>query len=66
VRGPFGEGHWRLASQAFARYGNGRHPAGLSFGDCLTYATAKLAARPLLCVGDDFTRTDLELVPLPS
>lgn len=63
---PFGEEHWRLAAQAFGRFGKGRHPAGLNFGDCLTYATAKLAARPLLCVGDDFAQTDLELVPLPS
>jgi ribonuclease VapC len=62
---PFGEEHWRLASQAFGRFGKGRHPAGLNFGDCLTYATAKLAGRPLLCVGDDFAQTDLELVPLP-
>ncbi|HEX5642056.1 MAG TPA: type II toxin-antitoxin system VapC family toxin [Thermoleophilia bacterium] len=63
---PFGEEHWRLAAQAFGRFGKGRHPAGLNFGDCLTYATAKLAARPLLCVGDDFAQTDLELVPPPS
>ncbi len=63
---PFGEEHWRLAAQAFGRYGKGRHPAGLNFGDCLTYATAKLAARPLLCLGDDFAHTDLELVSLPS
>ena len=61
---PFGEEHWRLASQAFGRYGKGRHPAGLNFGDCLTYATARLAGLPLLCVGDDFAQTDLDLVPL--
>jgi ribonuclease VapC len=63
---PFGDEHWRMAAQAFGRYGKGRHPAGLNFGDCLTYATAKLAAQPLLCLGDDFARTDLELVSLPS
>ncbi len=61
---PFGDDHWRQAALAFARYGKGRHPAGLSFGDCLTYAVAKLSGLPLLCVGNDFAQTDLELVPL--
>jgi ribonuclease VapC len=56
--------HWPVAWSAFLRYGKGRHPAGLNFGDCLTYAVAKLSGEPLLCVGDDFARTDLELVPL--
>ena len=63
---PFVDEHWRLAAQAFSRFGKGRHPAGLNFGDCLTYATARLAGRPLLCLGDDFALTDLELVTLPS
>lgn len=63
---PFGDEHWRLAAQAFGRFGKGRHPAGLNFGDCLTYATARLAGRPLLCLGDDFAQTDLELVTLPA
>jgi ribonuclease VapC len=57
---PFGEVHWRVAVEAFRRYGRGRHPASLNFGDCLTYATARLAGEALLCVGDDFSRTDLE------
>ena len=61
----FGDEHWRLAAQAFGRFGKGRHPAGLNYGDCLTYAAAKLAGEPLLCLGDDFRQTDLELVPLP-
>lgn len=38
----------------------GNHPASLNFGDCLTYAVAKLASRPLLFVGAAFARTDLE------
>jgi len=59
---PFTEQHWTVAVEAFARFGKGRHPAALNFGDCLTYATARLAGQPLLCVGDDFARTDLELV----
>jgi len=53
--------HWGVAVDAFARYGKGRHPAKLNFGDCLTYAVAHVADRPLLCVGDDFRRTDAVL-----
>ena len=58
---PFGDHHWPAAVDAFVRFGKGRHPAALSFGDCLTYATARVAAEPLLCLGDDFARTDLSL-----
>ena len=36
-------------------------PATLNFGDCASYATARLADEPLLCIGDDFSRTDLDL-----
>lgn len=57
----FGEAHWREAARAFRRFGKGRHPAALNFGDSLSYAVARLADRPLLCVGDDFPRTDLSL-----
>ena len=63
---PFGDDHWRQAGLAFARYGKGRHPAGLNFGDCLTYAVAKLSGQALLCVGGDFAQTDLSLTPLPA
>lgn len=54
--------HWPIAVDAFQRFGKGRHPAALNFGDCLTYAVARLAGRPLLCTGNDFARTDLPLV----
>ncbi len=63
---PFGDEHWRVAAQAFGMYGKGRHPAGLNYGDCLAYAVAKLAGGPLLCLGEDFPQTDLELVTLPQ
>lgn len=59
---PVGGEHWTVAVDAFTRFGKGRHPAGLNFGDCLTYALARVADEPLLCVGDDFPRTDLDLV----
>ena len=62
---PFGEVHWRESVDAFRRFGKGRHPAGLNFGDCMTYAVARLTGEELLCVGDDFPRTDLELVAVP-
>ena len=56
---PFSEEHWRIAVDAYARFGKGRHAAALNFGDCLTYAVARLAGQPLLFVGDDFSKTDL-------
>ena len=57
---PFGELHWREAVDAFRRFGKGRHPAALNFGDCMTYAVAHLAGEPLLFLGDDFSQTDIE------
>jgi ribonuclease VapC len=50
------------ATDAWRRLGRGNHPAGLNFGDCFAYATAKHYDVPLLCVGDDFKQTDLRLV----
>jgi len=57
----FGDQHWREAVDAYLRFGKGRHKARLNFGDCLTYAVARLANEPLLFAGDDFRQTDLEL-----
>jgi ribonuclease VapC len=56
---PFAEEHWRLAVEAYVRFGKGRHAAALNYADCLTYAVARLAEQPLLFVGDDFAKTDL-------
>jgi ribonuclease VapC len=56
---PFGESHYGAAVDAWLRYGKGRHPAALNFGDCLSYAVARLANEPLLFVGDDFAQTDI-------
>jgi ribonuclease VapC len=56
---PFTEEHWRIAVDAYRRFGRGRHAAGLNLGDCLTYAVAQLAGQPLLFIGDDFSKTDL-------
>lgn len=52
----------REASHAWRRFGKGRHPAALNIGDCCSYAVARLSGGPLLCKGNDFSRTDLELV----
>lgn len=60
----FSAQHAICAFEAFQRFGKGRHKAALNFGDCQTYATAKLAGLPLLFVGNDFNLTDLECVAL--
>jgi len=57
---PFTADHAAVARQTFLRYGKGRHPAALNFGDCIAYATARLEAMPLLFKGDDFRLTDIE------
>jgi ribonuclease VapC len=51
--------HAKLARTAFRRYGKGRHPAGLNFGDCFSYALAKSCAEPLLFKGSNFAKTDI-------
>jgi ribonuclease VapC len=56
---PTTPGQARLAAEAFARYGKGRHPAGLNFGDCFAYALARDSGRPLLFKGGDFALTDI-------
>lgn len=48
-----------LAREAWRRYGKGRHSAGLNFGDCFSYALARITGEPLLFKGDDFTHTDI-------
>ncbi|MFD2182108.1 type II toxin-antitoxin system VapC family toxin [Rhodoplanes azumiensis] len=48
-----------LVRQSFLRYGRGRHPAALNFGDCFTYALAKARDDTLLFKGDDFAKTDI-------
>ena len=50
----------RRVAAAYARWGRAAHPAGLNFGDCFAYEVAKERSCPLLYVGDDFSKTDLE------
>ena len=53
-----------LARQAYRDFGKGRHPAGLNFGDCFSYALAKFTDEPLLFKGADFSHTDVKAEPL--
>lgn len=48
------------AIDAYQRFGKGRHPAGLNFGDCFAYACARHLNMPLLYKGDDFSKTDID------
>jgi ribonuclease VapC len=48
-----------LARQGYSDFGKGRHPAGLNFGDCFSYALAKATGEPLLFKGEDFRKTDV-------
>ena len=50
------------AMSGWRRYGKGRHPAALNFGDCFTYALAERTGHPVLCTGDDFAATDVAVV----
>lgn len=56
---PFTLDHLAEAVSAFRRFGKGRHPAALNFGDCFSYALAKAEGVPLLFKGDDFSKTDI-------
>jgi ribonuclease VapC len=60
---PFTESHAILAKYAFERYGKGRHPAKLNFGDCMAYALAKETGEELLFKGTDFGLTDVAVAP---
>jgi len=66
---PFAETHARVATEAFLRYGKGRHAAGLNFGNCMAYAVAQAERAPLLFTGGGFGLTDVVAIPadqLPS
>jgi ribonuclease VapC len=60
---PFTESQARLAREAFKRYGKGRHPAKLNFGDCMAYALAMETGDELLFKGTDFSETDVAVAP---
>ncbi|MXY34034.1 MAG: type II toxin-antitoxin system VapC family toxin [Boseongicola sp. SB0676_bin_33] len=51
--------HLEAARLAWRRFGKGRHPAALNFGDCFAYALARVTSEPLLYKGNDFALTDI-------
>jgi ribonuclease VapC len=54
--------HADQARRAWRRFGKGRHPAGLNYGDCVSYALAALTGEPLLFKGNDFSQTDVQAI----
>lgn len=56
----------RMAGRAFSQFGEGRHPAGLNYGDCFSYALARAVSEPLLYKGADFAKTDIPGAVAPS
>jgi len=65
-RVPVDEEQADLARRAFRKYGKGRHPASLNFGDCFSYALARALDEPLLFKGNDFPQTDVKRHPATS
>lgn len=61
---PFDDAQQRIAREAYRRYGKGRHPAGLNFGDCCAYALTHTRNDTLLFKGNDFAQTDIAPTPL--
>ena len=55
-----GQPEFDLATEAYAQFGKGRHPAALNMGDCFAYACARTNGARLLFKGRDFARTDIE------
>jgi ribonuclease VapC len=51
-----------VAREGWRRYGKGRHTAALNYGDCFSYALAKITGEPLLFKGEDFIHTDVTAV----
>ena len=51
-----------IAREAWRRFGKDRHPASLNFGDCFSYALARVTGEPLLFKGTDFPQTDVAVV----
>jgi ribonuclease VapC len=63
---PFTAEQAEWARVGYERYGKGQHAAGLNYGDCFIYGLAKVSGEAVLCKGEDFARTDVALVALPS
>ena len=57
---PLTEQRARAAADGYRIWGRGFHKAALNYGDSFAYALAKEFGCPLLFVGNDFARTDIE------
>jgi ribonuclease VapC len=63
---PFTRDQAIVAVAAYRRYGKGSgHPAGWNFGDCFSYALAKIRDEPVLFKGNDFSHSDLQIAFAP-
>lgn len=63
---PVTEEQAQIARQAYRDYGKGSgHPAQLNFGECFSYALARVKREPILFKGADFQRTDLRTAIAP-
>jgi ribonuclease VapC len=63
---PVDQEQGQLARSAFSRFGKGRHPPGLNYGDCFSYAAAMSLGEPLLCKGDDLVHTDAPIFKIQN
>ena len=61
---PVDRAQCEVAQEAAARFGRGRHAAGLNYGDCFSYALAAVSNDTVLCIGNDLSRTDIAVVSL--
>lgn len=63
---PFDDQSGRDATEVYARFGKGVHPAQLNLMDCAAYALARSRGLPLLYKGDDFAQTDVASAVTPD
>lgn len=56
---PVDEEQAEIAAAAWRRFGKGRHPAALNYGDTFSYALATVRGEELLFKGADFSATDV-------
>jgi ribonuclease VapC len=58
---PVDQAQMRIACEAMVRFGRGRHPTRLNYGDCFAYALSLSSGEPLLFKGDDFSKTNVAI-----
>lgn len=56
-----------VARNGYRQYGRGtKHEARLNYGDCFSYALAKVTGEALLFKGNDFSKTDVVAALAPK